>query len=295
MRPLLPDAPKGRNRTQEAGPTSPGSSFKIGYVQFAPALGDLDATLARLEALAPAWKGAALIVLPELCNSGYRFTSREMARTTSENLADSKFVRFLEAECRRNRLYIASGMNEQEGEHGYNTAVLVGPTGLVGKYRKVHLFGDEPDYFQPGNLGFPLFAVGPCRVGMLICFDWIFPEAWRILALRGADLIAHPSNLVLPGLCQSAVPVHAVTNRVFVVTANRVGTEGDLTFTGQSLIAGPDAKVLAEASATGEEVGMAEVDLMRARDKMITPRNHALEDRRPEEYLLLVQPPIPPD
>jgi predicted amidohydrolase len=218
-----------------------------------------------------------------------------MAFTTSESLADSKFLRFLEAECRRNRLHMVSGMNEREGEHCYNTAVLVGPTGLVGKYRKVHLFGDEPDYFQPGNLGFPLFSVGPCRVGMLICFDWIFPEAWRILALQGADLIAHPSNLVLPGLCQSAVPVHALTNRVFVVTANRVGTEKDLTFTGRSLIAGPDAKVLQAASATGAEVGLAEVDLTRARDKMITPRNHALEDRRPEEYLLLVQPPIPPD
>lgn len=289
MKPANPEYAKARMESGGATAKPPAPEVKVGYTQFAPVLGNLDATLARLEAMAPAWAGADLVVLPELCNSGYRFTAPEMARAASEDLSDSRFLRFVEAECRKNNLHMVAGINERAGEHLYNSAVLVGPAGLVGTYRKMHLFWNEPDFFEPGNLGFPVFDVGPWKVGMLICFDWIFPEAWRALALAGADIICHPSNLVLPGLCQSAIPVHAVTNRVFVVTANRVGTEGDLTFTGRSIIADPGAKVLAEASATGEEVGLVEVDLSRARDKMVTPRNHALNDRRPGDYRVLVR------
>ena len=123
---------------------------------------------------------------------------------------------------------------------------------------------------------------------LLVCFDWQFPEVWRILALQGADVICHPSNLVLPGLAQRAVPIHALTNRVYTVTANRVGVEGDLRFTGLSTIAGPRGDVLCQASPTEEEVGLVEVDLTLARDKAVTPRNHIFADRRPAEYTLLL-------
>jgi predicted amidohydrolase len=122
---------------------------------------------------------------------------------------------------------------------------------------------------------------------MLVCFDWMFPEVWRILALKGADLICHPSNLVLPSLAQQAVPIHALTNRVYVVTANRIGTEGNLSFTGLSIIANPKGEVLLQASPTGGEVGLVEADLELARDKQITARNHIFADRRPEEYAFL--------
>ncbi|MGC9332990.1 MAG: nitrilase-related carbon-nitrogen hydrolase, partial [Anaerolineae bacterium] len=133
--------------------------------------------------------------------------------------------------------------------------------------------------------------IGACRLGMLVCFDWIFPEAWRVLALKGADVICHPSNLVLPGLAQRAVPIHALTNRVYVVTANRVGTEDDLTFTGMSTIASPTGDVLAQASPADEAVSLVEVDLALARDKRITARNDLFADRRPEAYgTLLVDP-----
>jgi predicted amidohydrolase len=124
-----------------------------------------------------------------------------------------------------------------------------------------------------------------------VCFDWIFPEVWRILALKGADIICHPSNLVLPGLAQRAIPIHALTNRVYVVTANRIGTEGDLTFTGVSTIANPRGDILAQASQAKEELVVQEIDIAVARDKMITPRNHLLTDRRPEQYALLSKKP----
>jgi predicted amidohydrolase len=261
--------------------------LRIGFIQFAPLLSDVRATIRKIDRLIPLCAGVDFLVLPELCNSGYNFESAEQAWATSEAIGDSVFVRYLETVCRRRNLHVVSGFNERDGERLYNAAVLIGPQGYVGKYRKLHLFMDEKDFFAPGDAGLPVFDIGPCRVGMLVCFDWIFPEAWRILALKGADVIAHPSNLVLPGLAQRAVPVHALINRVYAVTANRIGTEGSLTFTGLSTIADPKGKVLVQASASEEEVSVTDIDVGLAREKHITSRNDVLADRRPEEYSLL--------
>ena len=118
---------------------------------------------------------------------------------------------------------------------------------MIGKYRKVHLFMNEWDIFEKGNLGFPVFDFGICKIGMLICFDWIFPEVWRILALKGADIICHPSNLVLP-YAQQAVPVHGMINRTFNITANRIGIERGIKFTGESIISDPEGKIIKKAS-----------------------------------------------
>ena len=258
--------------------------MKIGYMQVAPMLGDRDATLRKIDSLMAVGRQADILVLPELCNSGYNFESREQALALSEPVGDSVFLRHLEKICCRDRMHIVAGMNEQAGGRLYNTSVLVGPNGVIGKYRKIHLFMNEPDYFEPGDAGLSVYDIGACRIGMLVCFDWVFPEVWRILALQGADVICHPSNLVLPGFAQRAVPVQAMMNRVFVVTANRVGTEGELTFTGLSTIADVGGEVLQRGSQTGEEVGIVEIDVSQARDKMMTPRNDVLGDRRPDEY-----------
>jgi predicted amidohydrolase len=262
---------------------------KIGFLQFAPALSDLQATLGAIERLSPLFAGVDLLVLPELCNSGYSFESAAQARASSEEIGRSIFLDSLAALCRQYGCHIASGFNEREGDCLFNSAVLVGPQGYVGHYRKLHLFMNEKDFFQPGNAGLPVFDIGLCKVGMLVCFDWLFPEAWRILALKGAEIICHPSNLVLPGLAQRAVPIHALVNRVYVVTANRIGSEGKLTFTGTSIIADPRGEVLVQASAADQELRVVEIDVARARDKAITSRNDVLADRRPEEYALLCE------
>jgi len=260
--------------------------MKIGYVQFAPVLGDPPATMALIDTLRDQFAEADLVVLPELCNSGYAFSSTTQARELAEDAEQGPFVQYLAQLAQAHGQHIVAGLDELDPQNGqlYNTAVLVGPKGLVGKYRKLHLFLNEKDHFQPGNLGLPVFDVGYCKLGMLICFDWTFPEAWRILALRGADVICHPSNLVLPGLAQRGLPIHALLNRVYVVTANRIGQESDLRFTGMSLIADPKGNVLSQASETDTEVAVVEVDVTQARDKQMTPRNHCFHDRRPEEY-----------
>jgi predicted amidohydrolase len=264
--------------------------LKLGFVQLAPVLGDLAGNRARLKQLIGDTPEADLLVLPELCNSGYNFESHEQAVSTSESASDGPFVRFLTEICATRQMHIVAGLNERDADRLYNTAVLVGPNGVVGKYRKMHLFLNEFDHFERGDLGLPVFEVDGYRVGLLICFDWLFPEVWRILALRGADIICHPSNLVLPGYCQRALPTYGFINKVFVVTANRVGTERGVTFTGLSAIVSPAGVVLAEAAADTKESRVVQVDLADARNKMATARNHVLNDRRPEEYGDLVLP-----
>ncbi len=263
--------------------------MKVGFIQFAPVLGNVQANIRKISELIIHAKRADLIVLPELSNSGYNFESREQARATSEEIPTGVFVNFLASLCRENNLHIVSGLNERDNDCLYNTAVLIGPQGFIGKYRKLHLFLNEKDYFIPGDVGLPVFDIGSCKIGILICFDWIFPEVWRILAMKGADIICHPSNLIIPGLGQKAVAIHAVTNRVFVVLANRIGAERDFTFTGMSTVADPKAHVLVQASATEEEVKVVDIDVSLARDKMVTPRNHVFADRRPQEYTYLIE------
>lgn len=264
--------------------------MNIGFIQFAPVLGNLDATLESLSPLLDRAGKAELLVLPELANSGYAFRSLDEARHGAEEIGKGPFSTFLEERCRDRGIHIVAGINERAGNRIYNSAVLVGPEGVQGIYRKLHLFKDEKDFFSPGDLGLPVFRVGSRRIGMLICFDWIFPEVWRILALQDADIIAHPANLVLPELAQRAVPVHALINRIFVVTANRTGSERGLTFTGNSLVADPTGSVLVEGTASQDDVGIVDIQVGLARNKRVTDRNDVFQDRRPEQYTLLTRP-----
>ena len=264
--------------------------MKIGCIQFEPSLGNLDDTIKRLETLIPDAAGADLIVLPELANSGYNFISQEQAWDSAESIENSRFINFLQHISKKHQFHIVSGFNERLGNKLYNSAVLIGPTGVLGKYQKLHLFYNEFDFFEPGDVGLPVFDVNGVKIGIQVCFDWMYPEDWRILALQGADIICHPSNLVLPGLAQKAVPIHALINRVFTITANRIGTEGDLTFTGLSTIANPIGEVLAQAAPDEAAVLVVEIDLEEARQKQITPRNHIFNDRRPDQYHQLTAP-----
>ncbi len=124
---------------------------------------------------------------------------------------------------------------------------------------------------------------------MLVCFDWTFPEVWRVLALKGADIICHPCNLVLPGLAQQAVPVHALVNKFYVITCNRTGSEGDLSFTSMSTIADPNGEIICQSSKQEEETKLIEINIELARSKRITERNDIFIDRRPDMYKMLTE------
>lgn len=256
--------------------------MKLAIIQFAPIFGDVKATLASLTNLLEKVKEADLVVLPELANSGYNFNSKEEAFKLAETISDSVFLGFLQAKCKLYDITIATGFAEKEKDGLYNSSVLLNADGIIGLYRKLHLFMNEKKIFRQGNLGLPVFEIKGVKIGMLICFDWMFPEVWRKLALKEVDIILHPSNLVLP-YAQSVIPSYALVNRIFIATANRIGTEKELCFTGQSIIASPKGELLAKAN-KDEEVLIVDIDPFLARNKMITPMNNAFEDRRTDIY-----------
>lgn len=265
--------------------------MNAGFLQYGPDYLARDANLDRMEALLDGLD-ADLLVLPELCATGYFFrTADELARV-AEPVPDGPTTRRLHRWARTTGATLVAGLPERAGTKYYNSAVVVAPSGYVGTYRKVHLFYEEKRWFTPGDLGFPVFNVQDrqgqgYRLGVMICFDWYYPEALRTLALRGAEVVAHPSNLVRPH-CPAAMPIRALENRVFTVTANRIGHESNgtetLTFIGQSLVCDPHAVVLAQAGREETGTGIAPVDLAQARSKRITAWNDLLADRRPEAY-----------
>jgi len=198
-------------------------TFRVAFVQGRPAFGRTEANLEKGLALA-ATIHADLVVLPELWSTGYVFSSHAEVAALAEDARTGATARALVWAARREKRHYVAGFAEVARGRYYNSAMLVGPAGVKAVYRKLHLFEREQEWFERGNLPLEVQRVGPARIGMLICYDWRFPEASRVLALRGADVIAHPSNLVYPN-AQQAMLTRALENRIYVVTANRTGTE----------------------------------------------------------------------
>lgn len=263
--------------------------MKVAFVQTSPVFGRVEKNVDKAvkQVLSV---DSDLVVLPELFNTGYQFKSRDEAFALSEKVPGGYTTGRLLQAAKEKKSFIVAGLAEKYGPRVFNSAVLVGPRGLVGVYRKAHLFWREKDFFSPGKTPFKVYKAGEARVGIMVCFDWLFPEAARTLALKGADIICHPANLVLPH-CPEAMITRSIENRVFSITANRVGSEerikGEkLRYIGQSQIVGPDGKVLYRAAKGKAEAKVVSIDPRKARDKRITARNNVLKDRRVELYLL---------
>lgn len=267
-----------------------GGVMKVGFVQMEPKLLDLNANLSKAERLIgeAAKQGAKLIVLPELFDTGYNFETKEEVAEIAQQIPDGETTQFLVEQAREHEVFTVAGTAEKD-ERGklYNSAVIVGPIGwgYIGKYRKIHLFYREKLFFEPGNLGFHVFNIGIAKVGIMICFDWFFPESMRTLALKGADIVAHPANLVLP-YAPRAMPIRSLENRVFSITANRIGEERGLKFIGMSQINSPKAEILLRASEDKEEVGVVDINIEEARNKKLNEFNDIFKDRKPEYYAL---------
>jgi predicted amidohydrolase len=261
--------------------------MKAGFFQFAPALGDV---AGNVEKVISALSGETLdlVVLPELFNAGYQFVSKDEVSGLAEEVPSGYTTQKLVAFSRQKGVYIAAGIAEREGGRFFNSAVLTGPEGFIGVYRKTHLFFEEKLWFSPGDTGFRVWETPIGRIGIMICFDWFFPESARTLALMGAEVIAHPSNLVLPH-CPDSMPTRCLENRVFAITANRTGAEqrggkDKLEFIGTSEIVSPSGKILFRAGRDTEETGWAEIDPAEARDKALNPFNNLFSDRREDLY-----------
>ena len=194
--------------------------MKAGFVQFEPRFGAPEYN--RHAAFSLMEKSTSrLLVLPELFTTGYLFVSKKEVEEMAEEIPRGITTRRLMEFARDKNCYVVGGLAERAGDKYFNSSVIVGPGGYIATYRKAHLFNEEKLFFSPGDLPFEVYDIGEARVGMLICFDWFFPESARALALMGADIVAHCANLVLPH-CPAAMITRCIENRVFAITADRV-------------------------------------------------------------------------
>ena len=259
---------------------------KIGFYQFNPSFGQVSSNLAQVTDRLGTIE-ADLIVLPELAFTGYYFHDRDEVRALAEEPSHSSTVDTLSALCRERQFFLVTGFAERQQDKCFNSALLIGPQGLVHTYRKIHLFGTEQDCFDPGDTPLSVQAVRGMNIGIMICFDWVFPEVARTLALQGADLICHPANLVL-NYCQKTMRSRCIENMIFALTANRYGVEqrphGSLAFTGQSQIVAPGGQLLHQSNADQDDLYIIDIDPDLARDKRIGDRNDVIANRRPAFY-----------
>ena len=280
------------------------TKIKCAVAQMDPQLGERDHNLRRIEDLLiqATEQGAQLTVFPECATTGYGFPTLGAARAVAETVPGPTTEHLVQV-CREHRLsgggpYVVVGLLEADRhtDHVYNSAALVGPEGLVGTYRKAHLPLLGVDRFTtPGDTGFQVWETSIGRIGIAICYDLRFPEALRVLALSGADIIALPTNW--PDGSQNApqfvTRTRALENRVFVLACNRCGEESGFWFFGHSQILDPGGHVLAEAE-DSETICYATIDPLAARQKRIVLRPGEFEldtvgDRRPDLYSRLVE------
>jgi predicted amidohydrolase len=273
-----------------------GSTIKVAAVQMEPILGDKEGNINKLLASIDeaASTGAKLIVTPECAVSAYVLVNRNETAEVAETIPGYTTDVF-SAKAKENNVYIVLGMIEVDGTDFYNVAVLIGPEGIIGKYRKMHPFYliEERWPVTPGSTSqdYPVFDTPIGKIGIAICFDIWVPEAPRLLALNGADIIAFPTNSdnSTEGSAgfEHVVQTRALESRVWIVGANRIGVERKVTFSGRSQIVGLSGEVLVEASTDQEEIVYADIQPRAARDKRGIPGLASSDlwgNRRPDSY-----------
>ena len=263
--------------------------MNVGYIQMAPRFGDVKGNIAHARHLIDNTT-ADLLVLPELFNTGYYFTEFKELQEMAEKIPDGYTCMELYKAAKEWRCYIVAGMLEEDNGLFYNSAVLMSEEGYVGHYRKLHLFSDEKLFFAPGDELPRVYDIGKAKIGIMICFDWVFPEVMRTLALMGAQVICHPSNLVMP-YCPKVMPSRCFDNRVFAITANRHGRDvkpaGSLSFIGKSQVVNPEGKIIKRALDDEDSNDVVFINPTEA-DNKVVGGNDLFADRRPEFYGALV-------
>jgi 5-aminopentanamidase len=276
----------------------PRVQMKIAVVQMDVRLGDKtgnnQAILDRLKAAAQ--NGAQVIVFPECAVTGYCFDSLEEAMPEAETIPGAA-TDLIGRAAKEHHCTVVAGMLERAGDKVYNAAAVVAPHGVLGSYRKVHLPYLGVDRFvTPGDSPFPLFAIPGGQLGINICYDCSFPEAGRVPKLKGAELLAIPTNWPVNSDLWEHVPkVRAIENHMIVAVADRVGEERGFRFAGHSQLIDFTGEVFAEAGESEETILYAEVDLAAAdRNRILRiPGKHEIDriaDRRPEMYGALLDP-----
>lgn len=278
-------------------------TIRVAGVQMTPVLADVAHNLARcLESLEIAAEaGAQLVVFPEAALTGYVFHSLEEAKPVAEAIPGPS-TEVVARECRRLGVHAVFGLLERDGEDYFNASVLIGPGGLIGKYRKLHLpFLGIDRFVRPGNLQPQVHETELGRIGLSICYDLDFPEYLRVLALMGAQIIVTIANWPddIEFVPDHLVQVRARENLVNHMAVNRGGEERGVRFIGRSKVVDPMGFTLIEGRHFEEDLIFAELDPAAADQKhrVLIPGElevDALKDRRPEFYGLLGEPLLRP-
>jgi len=270
--------------------------MNVAVVQMSPVPKDKELNRAAMirGVKAAASNGPHLVVFPECALTGYLMESAEEALSVGETVPGPSTEVFRDL-CARTDTYIIFGLIEKDGKKLYNTAVLVGPEGVVGRHRKAHLVRVAVDSFVAPGQHLEVFEIRGIRIGLLICYEIRFPEASRVLALKGAQMIVVIANWpmgaeVNPNIM---VPARAAENHVYVLGVNRSGKEGTLSFIGNSVIYDPNGSLLCKASKE-ETVLKADLDLQKGglQKVNVPPSGYCVDltgHRRPELYGILVE------
>ncbi len=266
---------------------------KIAAVQMEPGImrnnENLDNILLKTRTAAQG--GADLIVFPECALTGYVFASREEAIPYMETVPGPSTDKLASC-CRELGVHAIVGLLEIDNGKCFNAAVLIGPEGLVGKYRKNHLpFLGIDRFLDPGDRSFTVYKTSIGNIGIHICYDCNFPESARVMMLLGADILALPTNWPegRGKVAKYVVIARAYENKVHFVAVNRVGSERGTKFIGLSKIINAWGDILAEAGSDDEQIIFGEVNLAEAREKHVVLKAGDFEmdlirDRRPELY-----------
>ncbi len=273
--------------------------MQIAGIQTDVALMNVEQNLSLLEATVrtEVQSGTQLTVFPECFVTGYCFDSLEESLPFAETIPGPTTDRVARL-CAELKSFVVYGMLEKSGADVFNTAVLIGPDGLIGSYRKIHLPYLGIDRFTtPGDRPFEVFDAGGVRIGMLICYDGGFPEAARVLAIKGADIILLPTNWPPGGdyMARFSINCRAMENGVYFAAVNRIGTERGFQFIGKSRICSPVGASLSSIDDDTAGVVRATIDVQAARTKRLVrvPGKHVIDrmaDRRPEMYGPICEP-----
>ena len=263
--------------------------LRVTVIQNSPQFGMPEKNRKEVEDLVFSQKdpSAGLIVLPELFATGYQFVSKDEVASLAEP-EDGPTFDFLSSLSQKTGAVVVGGLPLWRADGISNGALVVWGERLLASYDKVHLFDRERDFFVEGKSPLPVVATPFGPLGVMICFDWLFPEALRSLALSGATVVAHPANWVLPFGPQGMI-LRSVENRLFTVTANRVGTEArgglpSLRYIGESQIVSPKGEILARAESHRPGIITATIRPDDALSKKVAEKSDFFEQRRPELY-----------
>jgi predicted amidohydrolase len=267
--------------------------IRVAAVQMEPKLMqtryNLDVIIANIDTAID--EGAKLIVFPECAVSGYMFTSLDEALPYMDTVPGTS-TREVGAFAHEYNVYIILGLLEKDGDRHFNTSLLIGPEGIIGKYRKIHLpYLGIDRFIDKGDLPFKVYTTPIGNIGMHICYDCNFPECARVMSLMGADILTLPTNWPegRGKIAEHVVTCRAYENKVNFIAANRTGVERGTKFIGLSRIIDTRGDIVAAATNDSEQIVYGDISISEARQKQVVFKAGEFEinffaDRRPQYY-----------